>query len=303
MDGTARSHVARLNADGSLDASFDPGAGPNGTVNTVKAMANGQVLIGGTFTSVDGVARGGLARLNVDSSLDLSFTPAPATKGVQRAPRPTRQAATVDDTSVTATVMTLDVQIDGKVIVGGLFDQLGDTARHNVARLNTDGSVDASFDPGAGPDAVVNALQLQPDGRTLLGGNFASVGGLERRGAARLLGDPATVSISARTSKVAAARGQRVKVVVARTGGSLLDALTISYKTAGSATVGVNFKPLSGSVTIPAGLATAVIKAKLLDAGSDGPAQSTLTLKLKDGDGYVRDTTAAKAKVTLVRPP
>ena len=65
--------MARLNADGSLDPSFNPGAGPNGTVNAVVVDTNGLVIIGGDFDSVDGSAYGGVARLNVDGSLDTSF--------------------------------------------------------------------------------------------------------------------------------------------------------------------------------------------------------------------------------------
>jgi len=42
----------------------------------------------------------------------------------------------------------------------------------NMARLNSDGSVDPSFDPGSGPDDTVRALLLQPDGKIIIGGKF-----------------------------------------------------------------------------------------------------------------------------------
>jgi uncharacterized delta-60 repeat protein len=191
VDGVPRSHVARLNANGTLDPTFDPGVGPNGSVNAVYALSSGEILIAGSFSSVDGVSEGGVARLSSSGGLDRSFATGPTTDAERRNLDPARRAATSSNTSTppSATITSLDVQSDGKVIVGGLFNQLGTTIRHNDARLNTDGSVDPTFNSGSGPNAAVNVLKLQPDGRTLLGGNFSSVEGLERAGAARLLGD------------------------------------------------------------------------------------------------------------------
>ena len=62
-------------APGDVDLSFDPGSGVNGPVNTVAVQPNGKVLIGGQFTTVKGLARPGLARLNADGSGDSSFNP------------------------------------------------------------------------------------------------------------------------------------------------------------------------------------------------------------------------------------
>lgn len=63
FDGRPRSGVARLLADGGLDETFDPGVGPNDAVVVVVPGAEGGVWIGGWFTRVHGVARGGVARL------------------------------------------------------------------------------------------------------------------------------------------------------------------------------------------------------------------------------------------------
>lgn len=80
-DGVARGRVARLLADGSLDAAFDPGAGAEGSrfvdaqgrrftqVLALAVQADGAVLIGGDFTSYDGVARPYLARLSAGPPL------------------------------------------------------------------------------------------------------------------------------------------------------------------------------------------------------------------------------------------
>jgi len=66
-------------------------------------------------------------------------------------------------------VHTLAVQDDGKVVVGGDFLQMGsngfwgDTPRRFIGRVNADGTLDGTFDPGA--DGVVTTLVLQPDGK------------------------------------------------------------------------------------------------------------------------------------------
>ena len=129
-NGVARSGLARLNADGSLDTSFDPGSGTVGSVYEVIEQANGQVLIAGDFTSYDGVARSGVARLNADGSLDATFDPGTGADG--------------------KAIFSLAGQVDGKLIVGGRFVTFNGAARVGVARLNPDGSLDNTFNPGTG---------------------------------------------------------------------------------------------------------------------------------------------------------
>lgn len=63
VDGRMRHRVARLLADGSLDPGFDPGVGPNDWVVALGERADGAVVLGGYFTEVNGVPRGGLAAL------------------------------------------------------------------------------------------------------------------------------------------------------------------------------------------------------------------------------------------------
>ena len=81
-------------------------------------------------------------------------------------------------------VRAVAVQPDGKVLVGGEFDTIGGQMRNRIARLNADGSVDASFNPGAG--STVYGLIVQPDGKVLVGGNFTTIGGQTRNRIARL---------------------------------------------------------------------------------------------------------------------
>jgi len=63
VNGVMRNRIARLNADGSLDTTFDTSVGANGVVNAVAVQSDGKVIIGGTFTMVNNVSRLGIARL------------------------------------------------------------------------------------------------------------------------------------------------------------------------------------------------------------------------------------------------
>jgi uncharacterized delta-60 repeat protein len=64
LGSVSRTNLIRLHRDGSVDGSFGrAAAGPNGKVSAIVVEPSGAILIGGGFTSVDGMARGGIARL------------------------------------------------------------------------------------------------------------------------------------------------------------------------------------------------------------------------------------------------
>ena len=140
----------------SLDANIPTGVGTQ--VNAHVVQTDGKIIIGGTFTSVLGVARNHIARLNADGTLDMGFDPNAAPSN--------------------AAVQSILVQTDGKILIGGSFLTLqpngapSSTSKPRLARLNYDGTIDGSFDPR--PNSTVNAIVLQPDGLILVGGNFTS---------------------------------------------------------------------------------------------------------------------------------
>jgi len=74
VGGVTRNHIARLNPDGNLDATFDPNVFALGFVTSIALQADGKILIGGLFSSVGGVSKKNLARLNPDGTVDTSFT-------------------------------------------------------------------------------------------------------------------------------------------------------------------------------------------------------------------------------------
>src|SRR5690349_20549103 len=74
---------------------------------------------------------------------------------------------------ITGPVRATVVQPDGKILVAGWFHAYDGTNRYRIARLNADGTLDASFDPGYGASGTITAMALQPDGKILIGGVFS----------------------------------------------------------------------------------------------------------------------------------
>jgi len=161
-----RNYIARLETDGRLDRTIDLRLTTSNFVYTTVVQPDGKILIGGDFTSVLGVPRNRIARLNSDGTLDLTFDPI-----------------------ANSSVLCMAVQADGKILAGGGFKSIGGQTRNRIARLDpTTGQAD-SFNPNA--DDTVFSILLQPDGKILVGGHFTHIGGPTiRRGLARL--DPAT---------------------------------------------------------------------------------------------------------------
>ncbi|MBI5384184.1 MAG: immunoglobulin domain-containing protein [Verrucomicrobia bacterium] len=172
VGGLPRHGLARLNSDGTVDTTFNPGTGTDGAVFCLARQPDGRILIGGEFSQVNGIARGSLARLNTNGSVDLSFHASIAPF---------------------AEINALLLQPDGKVVVGGEGDLVGtDLFPHGVARLNPDGSMDATFDPGTGlggEERAIYTMALQRDGRIILGGQFESYDGATYGTLVRVLGD------------------------------------------------------------------------------------------------------------------
>ena len=173
VNGTTRGGFARLNADGSVESTstFNPGTGANGSVFAMALQPDGKILIAGAFSSVNGQARSRIARLNADGSVESTTTFNPGT-GVTGG----------------VAVFALALQSDGKIVLGGSFTTVNGSARSNLARLNSNGSLEGTgtFNPGSGPAGQVNALLVQPDGKILVGGDFLTFNSSARVRIARL---------------------------------------------------------------------------------------------------------------------
>lgn len=173
FNGLSRNRIARLNSDGSIDASFNPGTGFNTVqgigVTSVVLQPDGKIICAGDFTSYNGVTRNRIVRLNSDGSLDLTFT-----------------IGSGFNSAFGIGVQSMVLQADGKIICGGDFTSYNGVTRNRIIRLNSDGTLDLSFNPGTGFDDVVYALSVQPDGKIICGGDFTTFNGVNRVGSSRL---------------------------------------------------------------------------------------------------------------------
>lgn len=139
---TSINRIARILATGKLDTSFNPGTGANGNVNALAIDGSGNIIIGGDFTSVNGVTHNRLARLDSSGNLDASFTP-----------------------SFSSSVSSIVIQADGKIVVGTT----------SLVRLNSDGTTDTSTAIG-----TILALALQSDQKIVVGYTLVSFNALKR---------------------------------------------------------------------------------------------------------------------------
>jgi uncharacterized delta-60 repeat protein len=165
-----RARIAEVNQFGQLlTNSFTDGlyGGPTfGGVAALLTLPDQKVVAGGNF-------EGSVVRYTAEGRVDPSFS-----------------AGYVDNGGGwPGSIEALALQSDGKIIIGGQFVSVGEVLTPNIARLMPDGALDPTFDPGIGPDNTVRGIQLQPDGRIVVVGNFSSWNGETAGAIVRLLGD------------------------------------------------------------------------------------------------------------------
>src|SRR5690554_4070363 len=171
-NGTTQNRIAGLNADGSLDIFFLPGAGVTGgyCISSIVQQGtglNGKIIIGGWFTTYDGVTKNNIARLNSDGSLDNTFN---------------------SGTGTNDEVYSLAIQSDGKILVGGYFSTFNGSSRNGIARLNFNGNLDYSFNPGSGTGASSAVYSIIPlsNSEIIIAGSFITYDGVSQNSISRL---------------------------------------------------------------------------------------------------------------------
>ncbi|TCZ63463.1 delta-60 repeat domain-containing protein [Flaviaesturariibacter aridisoli] len=158
FNGNSKSYFCRLTAAGAFDGTLNSGTGPGLFVNHLLVRSDGKIWVAGNFSTYNGSTRIRIARVNSDGSLDATFTQA---------------------TGVDRQIYSVVQQADGKLIIGGAFLNHNTTTRQFIARLNTDGALDATYVPPTGTGGDVNTVALQ--GTSIIaGGSFSTFGGRKR---------------------------------------------------------------------------------------------------------------------------
>jgi uncharacterized delta-60 repeat protein len=154
-NGDSSSRIIRINTGGTIDNTFSTGSGFDSEVYSIVSQTDNKIIIGGGFSNYNGDSSNKLVRLNTDGSIDNTFS---IGSGIGSGGK--------------ATVYSIAIQSDGKILVGGDFDDYNSNISKRIIRLNTDGSVDSSFNIGYGFNGKVYSIAIQSDGKILVGGIF-----------------------------------------------------------------------------------------------------------------------------------
>ena len=209
FNGAITPYLCRLFQDGSKDTSFNLGTSFNGKVYCSLIQPDGKIILGGSFTTFNGISANRLIRLNSDGSIDATFnTLVAASSGIvyglalqtngsvvivgsftkyngitanrvaRILPNGNLDASFITGSAANGVVEEVQIQPDGKIVLAGSFDSFNGISKNKIIRLNTDGSADTSFVIGSGFNAGVSALVLQPDGKIIAGGDFVTYNGI-----------------------------------------------------------------------------------------------------------------------------
>ena len=190
--GSVTSQVASLTFQISPDSFYMTA---DDAISSIIPLADGKILVGGSFTNINGKYRANLARLNPDGSLDLTFSPITSYGVSCLIAQPdgnylvgggyatnlarVNRFGTLDaafNAGVDSSVYSMALQQDGKIVIAGNFTRVSGITNKYICRVNSDGTLDASFTAKA--NSFVMGLALQPDGKLLVGGNFTNLSGV-----------------------------------------------------------------------------------------------------------------------------
>ncbi len=152
-DGWFLYGVIRLTSAGSVDREFEkrmtggPLISRDSWIANVAIEPSGQILLGGRLWASNSNPSC-IVRLGSDGTLDEGF----------------RSTIGIEHVGVSAAAQ----QPGGKVIVAGRFQEVNGFAREGLARLNSDGTLDPTFQPSSA--GMISAVGMMPDGKVVVGG-------------------------------------------------------------------------------------------------------------------------------------
>ncbi len=169
--GPSTAGSVRLKSDGSPDLSFNPGSVMAGQVLASARSADGRIFIAGTFISVNGTARTGLAALLPDGSLDTKFAPNAGIQWMQ---------GNANVSVALQPIVQMAVASDGSVLLTGSILSIGGVASGRVVHFLPDGTLDVAFNPTFNAGGYVDAVAVLPSGQWVVAGSFSSINSTAR---------------------------------------------------------------------------------------------------------------------------
>lgn len=169
FDRVLMRQMVRMNMDGSMDQTFhyDPATkqspnAANGNINDAIQMPDGKLVLVGTFTTFNGIAKRRVVRINLDGSVDNTFN--------------TGNGADDEITSITYNAAT------NKILLGGTFKTFNGQPRAGVAMLDADGALTTGFTFPTLSGGIVNFAGQLNNGKIIVTGSFNLYRNILRQG-------------------------------------------------------------------------------------------------------------------------
>jgi uncharacterized delta-60 repeat protein len=218
-NSTGANRLARLNADGTYDSTFNIGGGFNNTVYSIAVQEDGKIVAGGAFTVFNNSSINRIIRLTTTGSKDDTFVVGTGLNGEPRSviiqpdqkilvaglfssynsaaalgivrinANGTKDNTLNSSTGTNAEVWTMALQSNGKIILGGAFTKYKSISRNYLVRINSDGTIDNTFAMGSGGDLDIHTVTVQNDGKIIIGGEFNTFNGNLEKYLSRLNAD------------------------------------------------------------------------------------------------------------------
>jgi uncharacterized delta-60 repeat protein len=176
--------LVRLNSNGTIDNTFSIGTGPGNfeNVSNFHYTADNKLILVGSFSTINGTPANDIIRLNYDGTADPTFSSG-------------------DGPTCCGILNVVSEPSSGKIIIASGFYNYNGTLRQNLARLNSNGALDISYDPAAGfvDNSTINTLIIDGNGKLLVGGDFSTYNNISRLNIVRINGGeliaPSEISI------------------------------------------------------------------------------------------------------------
>lgn len=159
-NGVNANRIIRLNANGTIDNTFNFGTGFNSSVSDILVLPDGKIIVVGYFSTYKGSTKNKILKLNSDGSIDNSFSSIGSSTAIG--------------------IRTVGIQSDNKILISRIFTTSGGSVINNdIVRLNTNGSIDNTFDTGSGfTNGSVETFKIASDGKIYVVGDFLTYKGL-----------------------------------------------------------------------------------------------------------------------------
>ena len=140
-----------LNYPGTQGSAGGSVYGNGGTVYAVAEQPDGRLIVAGSFISFDSNPYNRIVRLLNNGYQDTTFLASP-------------------NSGANDFIAALAFQPDGKILIGGNFTAFNGVNRHHIARLNSDGTLDTTFNPGVGANGMMWSMACRPTGQVVIAG-------------------------------------------------------------------------------------------------------------------------------------